>query len=109
MLAITQISAAPDWADTPPCEKVILARELIVYEWILNAYLDLLTRESTLTDEEVDRIGWKTAIEIFKMREQAGAESGGEIESGPDWSKVLYEEMKLIMDKENALGIEELE
>jgi hypothetical protein len=51
-------------------EKIECGKTCEVKEWVLDGYVELLKREETLTDQEAERLGWKTAAKLLLMREQ---------------------------------------
>lgn len=56
-----------------PIEKVLLARQNRIPEWLLAAYQELVNRELVISLEEAEQLGWDVAIRIFHMRDQAMA------------------------------------
>jgi hypothetical protein len=56
-------------------EKVECGRNFEVKEWVSEGYVGLLKRTGTkqtgtITDEEAERLGWKTAAKLLRLREQ---------------------------------------
>jgi len=51
-------------------EKIECARSFRVKEWLVEGYTELLKRAETITDEEGERLGWKTAAKLLLIREQ---------------------------------------
>jgi len=41
-----------------------------VKEWVLAGYVELLKRTETITEEEAERSGWKTAAKLLLLREK---------------------------------------
>jgi hypothetical protein len=51
-------------------EKIECARRFDVKGWLLGGYIELLKRAETITDDEAERLGWKTATKLVRLREQ---------------------------------------
>jgi len=56
-------------------EKVECGRNFEVKEWVSEGYVGLLKRTGTkqtgtITDEEAERLGWKTVAKLLRLREQ---------------------------------------
>lgn len=51
-------------------DKIVWGRNYEVKKWLLNGYIGLIRRGETITDEEADRLGWKTAAKLLRLREQ---------------------------------------
>lgn len=53
-----------------PVEKVLLARACSVPGWLRAGYNTLARRPDVLSLEEAERIGYRTAVRLFHVREQ---------------------------------------
>jgi len=53
-----------------PIEKIEYGKSYEVKEWVLEGYVGLLKRAETVTSEEAERLGWKTAVKLILLREQ---------------------------------------
>ncbi|KAH7338071.1 hypothetical protein B0J17DRAFT_660656 [Rhizoctonia solani] len=51
-------------------DKIIFAREFDIKEWIAPAHVRLCKREAVLNDEEASKLGVKSVLMIWRMREQ---------------------------------------
>jgi hypothetical protein len=51
-------------------EKIECGKAYEVKEWLLDGYIELLKRPETITEEEAERLGWKTAAKLLLLREQ---------------------------------------
>jgi len=51
-------------------DKIECGRKFEKKEWLLDGYVGLLKRTETITDEEAERLGWKTAAKLLRIREQ---------------------------------------
>jgi len=51
-------------------EKIECGKIYEVKEWLLDGCVELLRRDETLTDQEAERLGWKTAAKLLLLREQ---------------------------------------
>jgi hypothetical protein len=51
-------------------EKIEYARCFDLKEWLLEGYTELLKRAMTITNDEAERLGWKTAAKLLLLREQ---------------------------------------
>lgn len=51
-------------------EKIECARCFDVKDWLLEGYTELLKRAKTITNDEAERLGWKTAAKLLLLREQ---------------------------------------
>jgi len=53
-----------------PIEKIEYGKSYEVKEWLLEGYVELLKRAETITSEEAERLGWKTAAKLLLLREE---------------------------------------
>ena len=51
-------------------EKIVLAKEYFVEEWLRAGYEELVSRSSTLSDDEAEQISWKSAMWVCRIREE---------------------------------------
>jgi hypothetical protein len=51
-------------------EKIECGKSYDVKEMLLEGYVELLKRAETISDEEAERLGWKTASKLHLLREQ---------------------------------------
>lgn len=51
-------------------EKIEYGKAYAVKEWVLDGYVELLKRSETITEQEAERLGWKTAAKLLLLREQ---------------------------------------
>jgi len=51
-------------------KKIKCGKTYEVKEWVLAGYVELLKRTETITEEEAERLGWKTAAKLLLLREQ---------------------------------------
>jgi hypothetical protein len=51
-------------------DKIECGKSYEVKEMLLNGYVELLERTGTITDEEAERLGWKTAAKLLLLREE---------------------------------------
>lgn len=49
--------------------KINLARKYSIESWLRPAFAAIMDREEALTDDEVQRLGWKLASQIGRIRE----------------------------------------
>ena len=83
-------------------EKIVLAKEYFVEEWMRGGYEELVNRPSTLSDDEAEQISWKSAMKISRIREavqlRPRSGSSGLFGAAPsvstDVSKAFEEELK---------------
>jgi len=70
-------------------DKIERGRSYNVKEWEMDGYVELLKRAETVTNEEVERLGWKTATKLLLLREQylASITSQWSTENGPTCMK----------------------
>lgn len=54
----------------PTIEKIECAKSFEVKGWLFDGYMELLKRDETITDDEAERLGWKTATKLVRLREQ---------------------------------------
>ncbi|KAK0241216.1 hypothetical protein EDD85DRAFT_948301 [Armillaria nabsnona] len=60
-----------------PVERVTLAREYSVEKWLRSGYMTLATRYPVVSTEDAELIGWKPALLLEHVREEAYASMGG--------------------------------
>jgi len=53
-----------------PIDKIDHGRGYNVKTWEMEGYIELLKRAKTITDEEAERLGWKPAAILLRLREQ---------------------------------------
>lgn len=58
------------WSTMDPISRVELARKYRVKEWLLAGYRDLVKRPASISMEESERLGWRTAIQLYQLREE---------------------------------------
>jgi len=64
-LAISQLTNA----GMGSVEKIVLAKELHVPQWLRSGYQELVDRDEVPSMEDSDRIGYPSAIRVFHVRE----------------------------------------
>jgi hypothetical protein len=52
-----------------PVEKIECGRKFEMKEWLLDGLVGLLVRPESITDEEAEHLGWKTAAKLLRLRE----------------------------------------
>ncbi|GLB38934.1 hypothetical protein LshimejAT787_0600960 [Lyophyllum shimeji] len=57
-------------------DRVILAREYGVAEWLRTALVDLAKREKRISLDEAERLGMQTAIDVCRVRQISGSYQG---------------------------------
>ncbi|KAK0212377.1 hypothetical protein DFS33DRAFT_21679 [Desarmillaria ectypa] len=60
-----------------PVERVVLAKSYSVSSWLRLGYLSLVKRAQPLSVDEAEQIGFKSAIQIFQLREDAVVKQAG--------------------------------
>ncbi len=73
--AVEKITEILDSIDA--IERVILAREYSVEKWLRSGYMALATRYPVVSTEDAQLIGWKPALLLEHVREEAYASMGG--------------------------------
>jgi hypothetical protein len=58
-------------------DKVIFARSYRVGTWLFEGYKALVEREASLSSEEAERLGYKTAFQLCLRREDTFRRRGG--------------------------------
>jgi hypothetical protein len=56
-----------------PVEKILLAKQYGVTQWLQEGYRSLVSRENTITDEERDQLGLETFARLMVAREKSFA------------------------------------
>lgn len=88
--AISQLSGST----MDPISWVELARKYRVKEWLIAGYGDLVKRPASISMEESERLGWRTAIQLYQLREecikrQSATMSGTRSWGGEENSRLL--------------------
>jgi hypothetical protein len=65
--AITQLSK--EIMQLSSLDKIECGRSYDVPEWLSEGYVELVRRQDGITDEEAERLGWKTTAKLFRVRE----------------------------------------
>jgi len=50
-------------------EKIECGRKYEIKEWVLEGYITLLRRPEIASDEEAERLGWKTVAKLYRLRD----------------------------------------
>jgi hypothetical protein len=81
--AIQELSEDKDAMES--IDKIERGRSYNVKKWEMEGYVELLKRDETITNEEAERLGWKTAAKLLILREQylASIASQLSIQNGP--------------------------
>ena len=66
--AIRELSEDKDAAG--PIDKIERGKHYDVNQWVMEGYVELLKRAETITNEEAEYLGWKTAAKLLLVREQ---------------------------------------
>ncbi|KAJ7210480.1 hypothetical protein GGX14DRAFT_363351, partial [Mycena pura] len=66
-LAIQQI----DLLGLQSVERILLARAYHVSPWLRTGYTELARREEGISEEDAEKIGWKTTVQLYQVRETA--------------------------------------
>jgi len=56
-------------------DKVVLGKSYRVGKWLLEGYIELVQRDTTISDADVAAIGTYTAIQLFRIREESSRKS----------------------------------
>lgn len=94
-LSITRLTAMT----LDSAERVVLAKEYKVPQWLQTGCQELAVRMGMMSDEEAQKIGYQTAIRVWHIREEClrNARSGYVYAPGFDGNKlerVFAEELK---------------
>ncbi|KAJ7210475.1 hypothetical protein GGX14DRAFT_450839 [Mycena pura] len=52
-------------------ERILLARAYHVSPWLRTGYTELARREEGISLEDAEKIGWKTTVQLYQVRETA--------------------------------------
>ena len=53
-----------------PVSWVELARKYQVKEWLIAGYRELVKRPASISMEESERLGWRTTVQLYQLREE---------------------------------------
>ena len=53
-----------------PFVRLEIAKKLDIKEWLFLAYIDLVLREESITEDEEERLGFRLVIKLGRIREQ---------------------------------------
>jgi len=90
-LAIKQLNKR---SDVGSADRIVLARQYDVPDWLRTGYTDLARRNEEISPEDAQKIGWETAYQLGRVREMAMKRSG-------DWTYYLQ-----YADVDNTFGEE---
>ncbi|KAJ7625624.1 hypothetical protein FB45DRAFT_921875 [Roridomyces roridus] len=92
-------------------ERILLARQYEVSTWLRRGYTELARRDFGVILDEAERIGWKTAVQIYQTREAAVKNSnynnrygGGPSYQNTDVESTFREEFRLADRASAAYG-----
>lgn len=63
-----------DASEIDPIRRLFVANRYDIPEWAPKATSELVNRKERLTDEEAERLGWKDAFTISRLREDRSAQ-----------------------------------
>ncbi|KAJ7066267.1 hypothetical protein C8F01DRAFT_1365852 [Mycena amicta] len=66
-LAIAQL----DLRSLTPVERILLSRQYDVAKWLRSGYTELAQREEGISLEDAEKIGFKTTVQLYQIREAA--------------------------------------
>jgi hypothetical protein len=55
-----------------PLKKILVAKECMIPDWLLDGLVEFLVRKPTISVEEEDQLGLKTTTKLFRLREMSG-------------------------------------
>jgi hypothetical protein len=59
---------------TDEVDKVLLGRDYMVTDWLLEGYMTLVQRKTTISQEEEDKLGMKATLELLRVRDHVNWE-----------------------------------
>jgi len=65
-LAIQQLSY---YSNIAGVDKILLARKYKVEQWFREGCQELVQRRECFSDEDKERLGWKTVIKLYRVRD----------------------------------------
>jgi len=51
-------------------ERILLAKECGVYEWLLRGYRELVQRTETISQQDEEQLGREATLKLFRLRDQ---------------------------------------
>jgi hypothetical protein len=66
-LAIERLSRPGNIAGV---DKILLARKHKIESWLWDGYQEVVIRDQCFSDEEEDRLGWKTVSKLYRVRDR---------------------------------------
>ena len=66
-MAIERLSS---YGNTIGVDKILMARRYKMEKWFKEGCRELVTRDKCFSDEEEDRLGWKTVSKLYRARDQ---------------------------------------
>jgi hypothetical protein len=51
-------------------DRITLARECQIADWLLRGYRDLVTRSETISELDEERLGCSTVVKLFRIRDR---------------------------------------
>ncbi|KAF7356257.1 hypothetical protein MVEN_00957200 [Mycena venus] len=57
--------------DVTSVDRIVLARQYDIPDWLRLGYTDLSRRDESISREVADKIGWETALQLCQVRERA--------------------------------------
>jgi hypothetical protein len=51
-------------------DKIMLAKECKVRQWLIDGYVELVVRQRIISVEEAEVLGWETAARLLRVREE---------------------------------------
>lgn len=65
-------------------QKIECGRKYEIKEWVLEGYIALLRRSEIASDEEAERLGWKTVVKLYRLRDECFSTSQSESDNLED-------------------------
>lgn len=64
------ISNMNNLADIDPIDKIVVARKYEIKAWLKPAFNDVLQRSKTFTEDDVERLGVSTLLQLVALRDR---------------------------------------
>lgn len=87
-----------------PIPKISFARQYNIPKWLLAGYEDLVKRKEPISLDEVEQLGWDTAIQIYQIREESLAKILVDctqvilVEDWDDFGQIVMRERRCMQD-----------
>ncbi|KAG6879024.1 hypothetical protein C0992_005774 [Termitomyces sp. T32_za158] len=101
-LAIRQLNVA----NVDPIDRIVLARRYHIPQWLTSSLVPLIRRESSLSTDEVEKLGFELALKIFRIRDSSRI-LPDDLDDGA-WNSAISAEFQIELQLQDISPLEQI-